>query len=281
MKRNELRKLMDCCRPDSEDLAEPEMSALAKSLDQDPGAREELMAIQAWDAKITSAMRDVPVPTGLADRLLEATAQAERKTADEVDSQVNDETEGPIAEPARMPAGRWRKIWAAGVAASLVAAAVLVAFVAWYAGWRDNLTSAQVAEWARQWSQDLDLARWERNEAFPQAYPVEGSLRIQPVAWQRFQALNDSQAVAYLLNVPPDRSSAYLLVIRTHKGRQLPGFPSSRPDSTTGNLCVGVWKSNGCLYALVVPGSETDYRRVLKSQAFVVHPAPADPPVAV
>ena len=39
------------------------------------------------------------------------------------------------------------------------------------------------------------------------------------------------------------------------------------PDSTTGGLCIGVWKSDGYLYVLVVPGSQASYLETLRTQS--------------
>ena len=71
----------------------------------------------------------------------------------------------------------------------------------------------------------------------------------------------------YRADLPPDHATAWLFVIRTPQGRQLPVIPPMAPDSTTHNLCIGVWKSNDCLYVLVVPGSRSDYHRTLRTHA--------------
>ena len=56
MKRNRLRKLMDCCRPGHDDLGQPEMIALAQAIDRDPAVREEWEALQALDRKVGEAI---------------------------------------------------------------------------------------------------------------------------------------------------------------------------------------------------------------------------------
>ena len=149
MNRNELRKLMDCCRADSQDLAEPEMSALAESLEQDPGVRDELTAIHAWDAKIGRALHDVPVPVGLAERITDATARAGEVGPDTVEGVPGEDGGQSTIEPAVSHRRRWRMMWPAGLAAGLVATAAMIALVGWFAGWGDNLSRTQTAELAQ------------------------------------------------------------------------------------------------------------------------------------
>ena len=85
MNQEELRKLMDCCQPVGQDkgpdeAAEPEMAALYQTLAENPQARDQFQAIQAWDSAIGRAMRNVPVPEGLVDRLMAALGQSESGT---------------------------------------------------------------------------------------------------------------------------------------------------------------------------------------------------------
>jgi hypothetical protein len=126
------------------------------------------------------------------------------------------------------------------------------------------LTAGQVAEASSEWVNQLDPEGWQRTKPPAADYPWDSSVRLQSVEWQRCAALNDSHAVAYRAELPPDHSNALLLVIRTRQGRSLPTFPPTVPDSTTGNVCVGVWKSNGCLYVLIVYGRQSDYLRAIQ-----------------
>ncbi len=143
--------------------------------------------------------------------------------------------------------------------------------------WRDTLTVAQVDQYAREWLGKLDPEAWQETQPPSDRLPRNQQLQFPMVGWQEFSALalGDSHAVAYLASVPPAQSSAYLLVIRTRLGRHLPKFPSAIPDSTTGNLCVGIWKSDGCLYVLIVPGSQNAYRRLLHLQSIAGLPEPS------
>ncbi|MBM4092845.1 MAG: DUF3379 domain-containing protein [Planctomycetes bacterium] len=280
MKRNRLLKLMDCCRPGHDDLGQPEMVALAEAIDRDPAVHEEWEALQAWDRQLSEAITaDVSVPPGLAGRLLDGLRQsAEREqrpseTARGCSPADNAEEGAARADSptvAIRPRQHWRWWWPAAAGAALVAAAVLVAVVLRFGNWSDSLTGIQVAESARDWLHALATQEdgWLQQQPPTDLYPLDTTLRFPAVRWQRFRALDDTQAVAYVAELPPDRALAYLLVIRTTQGRQLPPVPPPVPDATTGNLCIGVWKNADCLYVLMVPGDRVQYGRLLRSGAF-------------
>lgn len=255
MNDEELRQRMECCRPGTPGQVDAEWLALQESADLNPDVRRQLDSIQRWDAAIARAMHDVPVPEGMASRLtqlLEANDDTSREAAP------------PVIGPVRprwwsAPATRW-----SAVAASLAA---LLAVMIYVSGWRDNLTASQVAESARAWTAELDPEGWLRETPPTADYPVHSALRFAMVGWQRFPALGDQQAVAYEATVPPDRSRAYLFVVRTRAGRLLPDRPPLNPDATTGNLCISSWKSDAFLYVLVVPGSRQNYSRLIRTRA--------------
>jgi hypothetical protein len=141
---------------------------------------------------------------------------------------------------------------------------IAAGFVYWGLGWGDPLTASQVADASRAWIAQLDPEAWQNANPPWVDYPRDPSVRLDLVEWQRCAALTDPHAVAYRAELPPDHSTAWLFVIRTRQGRSLAGFPPTIPDSTTGDVCVGVWKNNGCLYVLVVRGSQGDYLRVVE-----------------
>ncbi len=265
MDQDELRKLMDCCRPVGRDgrggeLAEPEMAALVQAIAENPQVGDEFRAVQAWDASIGSAMKDVPVPEGLASRLLVVLEQAECVVG------------GGSATPLSVEQRRWWNRWPVRVAASVVSVAALVAIAFYLARPDDNLTAAQVAESALQWRESLNPESWQTIQEPLDRYPVDRSLRFYVVGWQPLDALGDSDSVAYLAHLPQGQSNAYLLVLRTSRGRALDPVPPRNPDATTGGFCVGVWKKDDCLYVLMVPGNRSEYRRLLKSQAIACGP---------
>ena len=66
----EIRDAIESCRPGSDDLGLPEMAPLAQALSADAALRASFNRIQRLDRRIVAATRDVPVPAGLAERVL-------------------------------------------------------------------------------------------------------------------------------------------------------------------------------------------------------------------
>jgi hypothetical protein len=263
--RQELRELMHCCRPDLSDLTEQEARALRAALDEDPVLRREWQAIQSWDAGIGRAIHEVPVPDGLADRLVAAVSACEPLPGEDADAVVPSDAG---AAPGRAQESRrhWL-MWPAGIAAGLLVTSALVMLALFLVGQQDDLTAAQLVEASGQWIEQLDQAAWRTVDPPYAEFPLDPSLRVNIVDWQPCTFVPDCEAVVYRAVLRQDRATAFVFVIHTRKGRQLPTIPPMVPDSTTGNVCVGVWKNNGCLYVLVVPGGPSDYLGTLRTQA--------------
>lgn len=272
MNRKELRDLMDCCRPDRKDLAEPELRALAEALakpDQDSAVRDEFAAVAAWDRQLKEALQDVPIPDGLAERLLRGVESA---TGDGTSPAASGSTlreaatEGVELQVTRRTVGRSRR-WLVATAAAVaaIAASVLAILAIWPHS--DPLTATQVADQARGWITRLDPSAWRDSPPPRDRFPVDPTLRFTAVVWQPVTGVDWGEAVAYQAMLPPDQLPAYLLVIRTARGSQLASLPPLVPDSTTGNLAIGVWKTEQHLYVLMVPGTAAQYRRALRTQA--------------
>src|SRR5262245_49923672 len=65
-----IREQVDACRPDSQDLNDPELRDAADAIECDERARRLFESSQRLDSKVRRAMRDVEVPNGLEQRLL-------------------------------------------------------------------------------------------------------------------------------------------------------------------------------------------------------------------
>ena len=243
MNRRELHELMHCCRPDLSDLTEDEARALSEAFAQDEQLRGQFEAEQSWDSAIARAMHDVPVPDGLADRLL-AAVQADAST----------------------PAHSRLRFLRSPLAAVVLAAAAVLLLALWLAPWRDNLTAVQMADICRTRVDELDPEAWRRLDRPVAEYPLDPIVRLDVVGYQACSAIKGWPAVVYRAELPPDHGNAYLFVIHTRQGRKLATVPPTVPDSSTGPYCIGVWKSNDCLYVLVVRGTPSDYLRTLRTQ---------------
>ena len=69
-----IHRLIDACRPGSEDLADDAMEELNNELNTDAGIREIYQKTQANDDAIRTALHQVDVPDDLASRLMERLA---------------------------------------------------------------------------------------------------------------------------------------------------------------------------------------------------------------
>ena len=67
----ELHKMIDACRPGSEDVHDADMQPLAEAIASDEEVGRAYHATQRADATIARAFRAVSPPEGLAARLLE------------------------------------------------------------------------------------------------------------------------------------------------------------------------------------------------------------------
>lgn len=65
-------QLLEAARPSSDDLRDPELAPAANHLDACPRCREVYASRESLDRRIGRVMRDVPVPVGLRERLLES-----------------------------------------------------------------------------------------------------------------------------------------------------------------------------------------------------------------
>lgn len=249
MDSREIRELLSACRPDRSDLTAEQLRAVDAALNQDDELREQWAASQEWDAQLQAAFVDVPVPAGLADRLLAATS-------------AQDPEQTVVPPPTR----QWsrRAILSIGVgAAALILVAVSLAFWRWH----DPLTTEVVVDEFRAWVEKIDQAGWRSDDMPTVDYPLDPGLALYNVTWQRLDLPYDSEAVVYRGELAPDHSTATLYVVKTRHGKALRDIPPTKPDSSTGGQCIGVWKSQGNLYVLVVPGSPSDYLKAL-SQAY-------------
>jgi hypothetical protein len=279
MQRREIRELLDACQSDLRDLTEEETRTLVDTLERDSELRDQWRTIQSWDAEIRCVFHDVPIPDGLADRLSAAVAAHGTLPSEAMvpEAMVPDiKTEPRPVEPAKTARRRWLTR-PTKLAAGLLATSAVLLFAAWFARWGLGWGDQQVADASLAWPEQLGPEAWQSTNPPELDYPLDPSVRLPIVGWQRCTALTDSGAVAYRAELPPDRSTALLYVIRTRQGRLLPTIPPTVPDSTTGNVCVGVWKNNGCLYVLVVRGGPSVYLRTLRqSFAWIALRGPAN-----
>lgn len=271
MDSREIRELLSACRPDRSDLTAEQRRAIDAKLDQDAALRKQWESSQAWDARLEAAFKDVPVPAGLADQLLAAVSEALAPPATTAEDAGPETTVFAAAgSPAAVESVELRPrhtVWTRRtllVAAACAAAVLVVAGPLMYWHWNDPLTTEFVINTTDSWEKRIDPAAW-RDDAGPSAdYALDSTLALYNVSWQPLAVPYDSNAVVYRATLAPNHTSALLFVVRTDRGQTLDTIPPTRPNSSTGGRCIGVWKSQGNLYVLVVHGSSLDYLQAIR-----------------
>jgi|GEM_PF-591085 len=290
-----MREAMDACRPASDDLQRPELAALAEALRDDPRLRAVYERVLSLDDVLRDGFQAVPLPEGLADRILAAAARAVPADpdvgADEMPALAASSAElfAPVSQGARFQPGRppvdagpprkrrpsWRRITTAVAA---VAALLLVTLaITWHV-----LTTPwgreQVVQMANDWTEELlERDGWNTNlaEAPTHTYPVPSYVLATPVRWQTYPTPLDRRSSVYQLGAPSRRQAVLLYVARPWvRPADLPDGPPERPQQATGGRCIGVWQDENISYVLVVHGDLGRYQRLVRVSSTLARVSP-------
>lgn len=286
---NALLEQIDACRGDADELRAEGLAPLAERIATDEHAFDLHRRVRHTDAAITSALRDVDVPADLAERLLVALKAARLDDVD-VGSGVTVQAPASCLLPtascadeqettgttcvARRAAPRYLSVPRLVAALSVAAACLALCFMYLQ---RPRVVSAEEI-WGHvqivyetEVVADIDAAPWSTaadSEAASSALDfLHANYRtIHRARWLR---VGGYEAVAYdLLGFPPQRVPPQLprrvtLFVIERRVTGLEFTPPLEPFNTQGR-CVGVWQSDRHVYALVVEGTEEQYRGVLQ-----------------
>ncbi|MFO0903912.1 MAG: hypothetical protein U0939_12980 [Pirellulales bacterium] len=239
----ELHQMLDACRPEHADWNEPEMTALAAALAHDDALNELQLASQAFDRAVQSQIADLPVPAGLAQRLL---AQL---TAPEAAS-----TEVGLAEPAAAAfppvSRRARRVWLSATAAAACLTLALSGVWWWSHTVRPPASAEELAAAASEWGTALQQSEtWNSAlEAAPREYAPSRQVRAKALGWQTMSTPFDRQATSYALQGP--LSDGWLIVLRS-SASFLPSDDRPRKLPTTGAWAVHAWVEGPQVFILV------------------------------
>ncbi len=270
---------LEACRPGSDDLSDPAMVPLNSQMAASRELDDLYERLQKLDGCLAAAFHDVPVPDGLADRILArlnaaGTEKVITDTAAPPGSAMAESLAGvqPVNAAVRplrfMPRlsrfAASRPILTGGMAAALAAIVLLAAVgVLRRMGSSDREISPELA--IEQFNSDphgegtlLDA------RPAPSGYPCSEFLSLPPsTRWRDVVDFQGAKAVAYDFQ-GPQGAGATLYVLRG-KAAGSPSSPPWSPQHTTGNRAVGWWQEEGLVYVLVVEGDAADYRQLLQS----------------
>ena len=262
-----LLEAMEACRPGSDDVEDPALAFLAEQLASDPELAELFERLNRVDSGVAEAFGDVPLPEGLADRIVARLAAANNgKKAPVARPKPQGSTvQEPLDEAAKRPP-RLRRRWVlAGAVAAAAAASVIVALVL-PPGEPQDLDPQSVVDGAREFfqvDQDAD-AQLVADVPPPEAYPTDPDFdvrRFRRLRWRSIRGFLGREGVAYDLG-GPRTPRATLYVVQ----RNVPGLPPAvppRPASTTGGLVISAWQRDHLLYVLVLEGEPGIYQNLL------------------
>jgi hypothetical protein len=190
------------------------------------------------DACLTRAFRDVPVPDGLAERLLAGLA---------------------TKQPRRTR--RWLL-----AASGILTAAATVLFALWLHSPAESPLSEDILcdEAIRLFDVGFDgpgnlLAKAPAPSSFPFSQWV---CCVPQASWRSLGDLLGGQGVVYELPGPGGTRAALYVVARNG----ISGFnimPTNTPGPNTAGCCASAWQEGGLLYVLVVQGDQSTYRGYL------------------
>lgn len=261
---------IEACRPASEDLDDGELAEVAGRVNEDPQARLVYDRVQEFDAAILKSIDDVPVPAGLAERILDSLREAEQQTNGHGDAALAGvvaaatTTGEPPSEASVVPAlgssGRFgfsrRRATAAAITA-LLACVLLIVVV----NLLQESSELELVDLASHWQGKLG-DDWQQT-APPADFAVPAAVQNAASRWQWVDRYLAVPVVAYeLQNAKGGR--AMLFVARMNRAG-LPSAPPVRPQWASGKA-VAYWQSGARVYVLVME-NERSYQDFVRTSA--------------
>ena len=240
-----LRELIDACRPGQHDPQRAELAAdlapLAREVERQPEVAEALQRSERFDRNVRSALDDVPLPAGLAERLL---AKCEAAVVTPVVPEV--------ITAAGAKSSRRRFLAQLSIAASLLILS-LAAFPAYtFLSHRQPVLTEELAHTAVTWFDNCGPgASWSKVDATIVAqYPLDPGLRYRPLSYRQV----NPNTVAYNLSTGGKRAILFVhLPSRPHP--TLNKFPYGALPAS-GGISLGAWQRGDVVYVIGVTGSE-------------------------
>ena len=249
----ELMEAIEACRPGSDDDDLPEVASI---LGRESSLRvaEFRRSIERIDRAVTAATQHVPVPEGLAERILTVLRVPSAESFGQPGAAATSADAIEVALPPHMVVGarRWRR-WTAAIAGLAMAASLLIGLFLWTSRERVDLVDAQAQ--ARAFYEADDHRATLSGEELPASLPVAANL----VAGVRGVTLFGRTGQAYELVTRlrlkgTVKGTLYVAPLRSLWGPTLTGLPTAPVPLSTSGMTVAVWTSGRDVYVMVVQG---------------------------
>lgn len=272
-----IQQAIDACRPGRDDLQSPEMDFLAEAVRSDPEVRRQYERSQQFDAAVSWAFRDVPVPADLGERLLAVAGTSPEPSPvaplelSSPPSSAHDVRQD-LKPDRRWPRGIRRRTWTV-LAGSLAAAAALVGFliVAQPFGAAEPVADERLPGEIQVWTDAVVRQGWNDNLQAAELgeRPLDAAVRGMPRRWCQIATDYDARTMVYDL-APPGSDPAVVFCMRSKaRTSALPNSPPWNAFSATGGLTLGVWRRGNMVYVLVVQGGPRRYREFIGASPLI------------
>jgi len=258
--RQKIAELIDACRPMGVDLDLPELSPLATALATDATVAPRLHKSQRIDAHVGAAVRDVPIPPGLEERLLAALASNSLAGNSLAGNSLA--SSQPFVDAVRRRRSRWHS-WPAWSGLALAVSALVVFALLVQPTPVPSLTSQQgVAAQAGLWLANDSEAALSSDKPPTKGFPLPAQPKLTAAQWQRMAGLStNGDIVCY--DASRLETRVLLFVMRSSAGTNLPPTVPIQSYPTTSGWVVGGWHEKGFTFVLAVAGGER-YRNIVK-----------------
>jgi len=245
--------------------SDPATAELGRAIADRPRLAELRRRSKQLDDMLRRAVRDVPVPGGLAQRILanlgQSTVQLPKDETPAVDRPQVAPPPRRSDMAANSPRRASRRRWLAAVSAGAVAGAMIVAglLCLWSS---DGYTPADVlgAAAGQFVAGDVPPGESLSQEVLASHPPSDDVRHPADMRWRKVAGFLGREAVAYEM-VAEGGSRATLFVLRCSRPiAGLAASPPDRPQRATGGKAMAAWQTGEMLYVLVVAGGERAYR---------------------
>ena len=260
---------IEACRPGSDDVADPALVYLAAELAANPELEDLYERLQQVDAMLAAEVRDVSVPEGLQQRLLDrlAAVRPRQPLSDETAETAETGAIEPAmigpAEPQR--AGRRWLLVAAGIATTAAALLVVTLMNVRHAPqYTPETALVDAIKFFNDESPDSAAGKLLADDPPPGDYPLGPHIsRFAGMRWREIGDFLGHRGVAYDI-VGRDGTRRATLYVVEGAIDGLPTQPTHDPQHTTAMRCSSAWQQGRLLYVLVVHGSLRTYRGCLR-----------------